>query len=132
MTLANNWKSQFESALSHIGFGETFTVKTLDAAYGDTGIGTKAYSGSDTFTGDWQSMNGDTRRAEAGLEQKSDFFIIAHKDSVTDALNESGGDLIVKTGDFAGTYTVNYINRYNSHNTVFVHKTKAEDIGTIS
>lgn len=134
MTIISEMKSLFESILSDADFGaaETFTVKKLSLTYSTDGTPAKTYSGSTTFIGDFQAISGDTIKKEMGLEIKSTHKIIAYNSDVTLALNSTGQDLIVKTGDEAGNYLVNYVNKFNTHCEVLLIKVIGELNGTVS
>ncbi len=132
MTILSEAKNTFETIMSNTDFGaeETFTVQTLSNAYDDAGNPTKTYSGTDTFKGDFQVIDGNTSREESNLKTKSTHKIIAYHDAVTLAI--AGNNLIVKTGEEAGNYTVNYVKKFNIYNEIMLVKVVNDKIGTVS
>lgn len=132
----DNGKTTFEAIQSSTAFGEqeTFTVKSAVDTFDTQGIPTKAWSGVTTFLGFFHSVSGKTMRDEVGLKKKSTHYITAYNTAITKALNNSSSkqNLIVKTGDKAGSYMVNYSKFYNSHCKILIYQVIGENIGVVS
>jgi hypothetical protein len=136
MTILSEMKDTFESIMADSDFGaqETFTIKSYSTTYNSEGIPTKTWTGTDTFNGDFQAVDGSTMRNEEGLKKKSTHKIIAYNTAITRALNGDGSNqnLIVKTGNEAGNYMVNYVKKYNIYCEVMLYQVIGENIGSVS
>jgi hypothetical protein len=136
MTILSEMKDTFESIMADSDFGaqEAFTVKSLAQTYGTSGVPSKSWSGTDTFYGDFQAVSGRLTKEEAGLKKKSTHIIIAYNTAITRDLNGEGKNqnMIVKTGNEAGNYMVNYVRIYNIHCEIMLYKVIGDQVGSVS
>ena len=114
MTMLDNMKADTLTILDE--WGELVTIKRASLSYDSAGMAAQSWATDSSVAGDWQPSSGDTERAEAGREIKTDAILILPFDA--DILE---GDRVYRS-DGSFEY-VNYVKKFEDHITGFLTRT---------